>query len=169
MVIKDCHVKDFYKLANNSGKSAVEYLFKKIFSTVTGMNHEFTNYLLTMMAKTQASGKLDTPNAKSLLAISRVVLWVLGPIWIANNFCLPAVTLVQFRQRISNEERTDWNEYFTQFGQHDALWQECINDVLKPLNDSLVDKVIAGRISRFFLENLSEPLGTETKTTRPTV
>ena len=165
MVIKDCHVKDFYNLAKKSGNNAMEYLFQKIFPTSPGMNQEFSDYLLTMMAKTRATGELNIPNAKSLLVISRVVLWILGPVWIAGNFCLPATTLDQFRQRISNEERTDWDKYFSQFGQHNALWQECINDSLNRLG-SITDKVVAGRITRFFLES-SSFLETETKTTRP--
>ena len=150
MVILKSHIRELLKLAEKSG-SVVEFVFQEILNQ-SCTDEEFRNKAITLMAGTTPEN-MSGPKAARLIAQARVILWVLGPVWVASDFTLPRVTGHEFRERLSNEPQTNWDEYFLQFRTVNTLWQDVVDDSLSALKD-IISRIVVGRITRMFLDRV---------------
>ncbi len=148
-------IKAFYEMVKDFSKldEIVNFLFRRILAD-SNYQVEFKNKITMMMAR--RSPDQWTPElATEFMRQIGLLLWILGPIWVSNGKSLPKITLKQFQEAITNEAVNDWDEFYSQFGQHDELWQSIVNEKLATfkMNSS---RIIVGRIARIFMANLPD-------------
>lgn len=155
MDIKDVHLRELLELAEASG-DIIKFLFTRILASPY-VDAEFREKAISMMARRTDPEKLSREVGVEMIAQARVILWILGPIWIASGKTLPSVTGLKWRERLDNEPRTDWDAYFTQFSRHNEMWQQAVNDGLPAIKEGS-SRITVVRITRIFLEQLPKPM-----------
>ncbi|XOU94283.1 MAG: hypothetical protein ACNFW9_05565 [Candidatus Kerfeldbacteria bacterium] len=148
-------IKAFYELVKDlkTIDGAVKFLMNRILAD-TSHQTDFENKIIMMMAR-KTPDKWSPELATEFMNQIGLLLWILGPVWVSNGESLPKITLTQFKEAITNEPANDWDEFYSEFGKHDPLWQSIIDDKLAALKMN-TSRIIVGRIARIFMVNLPD-------------
>ncbi|MFA6587889.1 MAG: hypothetical protein WCT08_02355 [Patescibacteria group bacterium] len=150
MVTKD-HLRQFLALIDRHN-NPISFLFEVILGEPNA-DTVFGEKAILMMVRNRKPEQLKGALKIEFLFQVKVILWILGPVWLANDRRLPRVTGFEWAQAMSNEPRIDWDGYFRQFGRAEEIWQKIIDDCLTDLKNPC-SRLIIGRITRMFLVKL---------------
>lgn len=155
MIIHIEHLREVLRMYEKRTSTTTELLFTTVLDGP--FDRDFRERVILMCSKQKSPEHLNPAIAAEMNAQACVLLWILGPVWVASGHSLPRVTGSEFKDALCNEERIDWDDYFNQFRSINPTWQKLIDEALKGLKMTS-SRFAIGRISRIILSRVSPPM-----------